>query len=678
MADKWPLANGNWSNAANWNGGTKPVAGDDVFADGRTVTIDENVNVASVRTTARSGGTAGGGFVLPPDITVTATVIGHINAHCLTRSAAGNPSYVIGNVQGSTTNGGFGSGVLNSSSGTVFITGDVFGGSGGADGTLNSNAGIINSSSGGFVVTGNVTAGGNGASGANIFGSGTFVLTGSVRSNGNFPAVSLGGSGTSTLNISINPASTHPAVGVGATHIATVNGTIQTFTDLVAVNVVSATATLRMNGNLIDGPNGCSPVAGARIWYGPGAHQRRSNTGGSFAGPLITFTSYANAGAPAVSNVRKDVVYGPANEFTGTCAVPPANSTAFGVPVDNTVGTAVITEAGLTTLLQQALSPNAAVAVERSIDDEKSITFSWPVSGATITGEKSVDNGAYSAVAGGISFLRTESGRHYYTLAYNAADRVNEESTIRYKMTDGTYTRYFNLRLVPPGITPQQIEDQLEDEFTAVQSSVSAVGLAVIDRPTLAQIEASTVLAKESNATNNKTEILTAVGNIEVDNAAIASAVRVELTDELEIINNIPESFEFIAEQIDDIQTVFYVSPTFSIVPNAVKERTLRPYYKDTSRIGPIGIYDANKDEVDLTPFDGDMYVVVEDSDTDEVLMRDDDPYYVTYNLYIDPSPESVGVLNAPLCWALRRISDNKFLAGGPWEVQNGAYGEAE
>lgn len=497
MADKWPLANGNWSNAANWNGGTKPVAGDDVFADGRTVTIDENVNVASVRTTARSGGTAGGGFVLPPDITVTATVIGHINAHCLTRSAAGNPSYVIGNVQGSTTNGGFGSGVLNSSSGTVFITGDVFGGSGGADGTLNSNAGIINSSSGGFVVTGNVTAGGNGASGANIFGSGTFVLTGSVRSNNYSAAVTVGGSVASTLNISINPASTHPAVTVGGTGIATVNGTIQTFTDLVAVNVVSATATLRMNGNLIDGPNGCSPVAGARIWYGPGAHQRRSNTGGSFAGPLITFTSYANAGAPAVSNVRKDVVYGPANEFTGTCAVPPANSTAFGVPVDNTVGTAVITEAGLTTLLQQALSPNAAVAVERSIDDEKAITFSWPVSGATITGEKSVDNGTYSAVAGAIAFLRSESGRHYYTLAYDADDRTDEEATIRYKMTDGTYTKYFNLRLVPPGITPEQIQTQLEDDFQGV---------------------------------------LDAVGNIEVDNAAIAEAVETQLADDFAAI----------------------------------------------------------------------------------------------------------------------------------------------
>ena len=156
---------------------------------------------------------------------------------------------------------------------------------------------------------------------------------------------------------------------------------------------------------------------------------------------------------------------------------------------------------------------------------------------------------------------------------------------------------------------------------------------------------------------------------------AIASAVRVELTDELEIINNIPDSFEFVVDQISAIQTVFYISPTYGILPNQVRAKSLRPYFMDTSRIGPIIILDNNKEEVDLTQFDGDLYVVVEDSDTNEVLMYDADPHYILHNLYIDPSPESVGVLDAPLCWALRRISNNQLLMEGPWEVQNAAYG---
>ncbi len=62
MPDKWPLANGNWSNAANWNGGTKPVAGDDVYADGKTLNVDESFTVATIRNTQRSGGTIGGVF----------------------------------------------------------------------------------------------------------------------------------------------------------------------------------------------------------------------------------------------------------------------------------------------------------------------------------------------------------------------------------------------------------------------------------------------------------------------------------------------------------------------------------------------------------------------------------------------------------------------------------------
>lgn len=215
----------------------------------------------------------------------------------------------------------------------------------------------------------------------------------------------------------------------------------------------------------------------------------------------------------------------------------------------------------------------------------------------------------------------------------------------------------------------------LDSAFSDVDSNVSAVGLAVVDRPTLAQIEASTVLAKESNATTNKTEILTAVGNIEVDNAAIASAVRVELTDELEIINNIPASFDFISEQIDEIQTVVYVSPAYITVPMSIKAKTVRPFYKDMSRLGPIGYFDSTKTPIDLATFDGDMYIVVEDKETNTVLLYNEDPTYVEHNLYIDPSQESVESTSNNICWALRLISNDKVLMEGPWEIQNAAYG---
>jgi hypothetical protein len=85
--------------------------------------------------------------------------------------------------------------------------------------------------------------------------------------------------------------------------------------------------------------------------------------------------------------------------------------------------------------------------VVRSSFDTSVVTFVWPVTGATITGEVSIDNGAYTAVAGTLAFLRSDGDRHLYTLTHDAADRPTSEGTARYKLTDGTYTKYVNLRV---------------------------------------------------------------------------------------------------------------------------------------------------------------------------------------------------------------------------------------
>jgi hypothetical protein len=113
-------------------------------------------------------------------------------------------------------------------------------------------------------------------------------------------------------------------------------------------------------------------------------------------------------------------------------------------------------EATLTTLGSESTT------VERSVSDTNAITFSWPVSGANITGTASLNNGAYGAVAGAIAFLRTETGRHYYTLAYNAADRPSAEGQVRYKFVDGTYTGYVVLRTVNL-VTVAQVNAQVLD-----------------------------------------------------------------------------------------------------------------------------------------------------------------------------------------------------------------------
>jgi hypothetical protein len=54
------------------------------------------------------------------------------------------------------------------------------------------------------------------------------------------------------------------------------------------------------------------------------------------------YTSAQNIGQAATNDVRTGVVYGPNNDYTGTCAVPPAGAVSLGVPVDNTTGTAYL------------------------------------------------------------------------------------------------------------------------------------------------------------------------------------------------------------------------------------------------------------------------------------------------------------------------------------------------
>ena len=201
MADKWPLANGNWSNAANWNGGTKPVAGDDVFADGKTVTVDEDVNLGSgnIYTTQRSGGTIGGTFSLTNNRTITATLIsGSSSSYALTGGTGCTVNCttltngwtspvngtVNGNVIGGTSSSRYG---INSPAGTTTINGNVSGSNAGSENvgmTLNSGTVTIN---------GNVV-GGNGANTNGIYqnygilhatnASVTLIINGNVTSNG--------------------------------------------------------------------------------------------------------------------------------------------------------------------------------------------------------------------------------------------------------------------------------------------------------------------------------------------------------------------------------------------------------------------------------------------------------------------------------------------------------------
>jgi len=471
MADKWPLANGLWSDAANWNGGTKPQTGDDVYADNKTVTIDENVNIGTgtLRNSQRTGGTAGGGFILNSGLTLVANIIAS-NATCVTVSYTNGTASIVGNVS---CPGGsqFISGVLFSGTGTLTITGNVVGGS------SNEQVGVRSTNIHTLNIIGNVSTAGSqaGAEGLRITSTGTINITGDVSCTNAANAILGNTAFFLTITGTVNSLGGVAIRSLSSTTRVTINGTITSSGSASAISLEGSGSTIVHNGNLIAPANGRMFFSATTYLISSSAtmeHQYRVNNAGTPGAARSLYTGGQNLGQPTANNVRQGTVFGVSNEFTGSLAVPPAGSVALGVPVDNTVGTAIITESILASALQSALSPNAPVAVQRTVDDTKAITFSWPVSGATITGQKSIDNGAYSAVSGAIAFLRTESNRHYYTLAYNANDRLNVEGTIRYKMTDGTYTKYFNLHLYDVTSDVTVYPTQLQQEDRAVEAPI--------------------------------------------------------------------------------------------------------------------------------------------------------------------------------------------------------------
>ena len=88
MATRYAVATGNWSNTATWDGGTLPGAADDVYANNKTVTIDQDVTVVSLRNAAVGSPaiTAGGTFQAQTSGTrvVNANVISTTNGGIVT------------------------------------------------------------------------------------------------------------------------------------------------------------------------------------------------------------------------------------------------------------------------------------------------------------------------------------------------------------------------------------------------------------------------------------------------------------------------------------------------------------------------------------------------------------------------------------------------------------------
>lgn len=201
------------------------------------------------------------------------------------------------------------------------------------------------------------------------------------------------------------------------------------------------------------------------------------------AGAKTLIDATANAAMPAASNVRSGVSY--ANgALTGTCAVPAASSVAFGVPVDNTTGTAILTQAnvqaaltaqGLTSAragnldnldaaVSSRLAPNGTLARVTLVDTATTLT----------NAPSSAPTAAQNAAAVWSAATRTITGGTVDTLTNAPASVTPADiwSHATRTITGGTVDTLTNAPTVP---SASAIAGQVRTELTPELEKVAAL-----------------------------------------------------------------------------------------------------------------------------------------------------------------------------------------------------------
>ena len=328
MANRFAVASGNFNDTATWSttaagspGASVPVAGDNAIANNRTVTITANATCDNITNSITYGGTIGGSFVLQNGVTLAATTILGTSSVSVVQFSQASPASATLTIS-ETLPGGVNAVVTNSNTGTLNINASIFrnNASGSAAvGILNSGAGIVN-------------------------------FTGLLSQTGGATAPVINNSSVGTINV--NGTNVGRAISNASTGTIIWNGDLTALNDVPAITSTTAGSTVRASGNFIFSANGTVPIYAQRFILGTTPTAAKTQYALNGTGTYVDMFTADNTGlAPAVGDVRAGVIYGSA---TGVLAVPPANSVAFGVAVDNTTGTATLTAANVRAALGMA------------------------------------------------------------------------------------------------------------------------------------------------------------------------------------------------------------------------------------------------------------------------------------------------------------------------------------
>jgi hypothetical protein len=332
MAIRYAVAAGNWSSTATWNGGTLPTSADDVYANGFTVTINQNVTVLSLNTTAATGVLNGGNFNFSSGgFTVVADTIQAGNSFVLTVGGSASGTYTItaNTINGGITPNGGTALSVNSATSTVIINGNM------------------NAFLGGCIIAPLCV---------------TTTINGNVTANSFAIGITHGGAGTYTINGfcqgSVNNFG-YGASGSNPLTVATITKAISINNGVAGVNNSTSSLPSVTVKEIEQGVLGAVPISGfVRLSTASGAFYKGVTTGIS----TRTLSDPADIAGqvPAQSDVRFGVTYQSGSK-TGTAYIPAASSVGFGVPVDNTTGTAALTPASVWDAATSSLTTSGSI-----------------------------------------------------------------------------------------------------------------------------------------------------------------------------------------------------------------------------------------------------------------------------------------------------------------------------
>jgi hypothetical protein len=292
----------------------------------------------------------------------------------------GGTASIIGDIYGANAGGGssgvFGLYVLT---GTVFITGSlrtinnggntagsplrINNGTASISGTLIStsqNAPIFMGAgnaqvnfNGNVIITG--TSNGNMQVGIESGQIGTLNYNGPVIGNNN---AGIGVAGNATINITGSISTLGAAAGIASTAASTinVNGPITANNSAPGLSSTSTAATVRVTGPLIASQNNINPIFSPKIQLISNSTPTYTLETDTFPKEVTFYDTAFTSSLPTQTNVRSGSLYGGTNQFSGSMIIPATGSVRYGVPVDNTTGSAILTPQDILTYAVSSLT----------------------------------------------------------------------------------------------------------------------------------------------------------------------------------------------------------------------------------------------------------------------------------------------------------------------------------